>query len=120
MRDDNLRLLDMYEHAVMLRDAVAGKSKGDVEDDLVLTYALTHMVQIIGEAAWKMSDDTRSRLPAVPWDRIAATRHRLVHDCHRVDLDIVYRVATSHALELIEQLAPVVEPLLKNKPADAD
>jgi len=53
---------------------------------------LVHHVQIIGEAAAKLSKETRDRLPKVPWRAIVAMRNFVIHVYFRVDLDVVWGV----------------------------
>jgi uncharacterized protein with HEPN domain len=43
-------------------------------------------VEIIGEAATKVSADTRADCPEVPWADIIGMRHRLVHAYFEVDI----------------------------------
>ncbi|MFL5332714.1 MAG: DUF86 domain-containing protein [Geminicoccaceae bacterium] len=64
--------------ATALRFA-AGKSRGDLEQDQMLLFALVHAVKIVGEAAAKITPATRAALPCVPWPLIVGVRNRLVH-----------------------------------------
>jgi uncharacterized protein with HEPN domain len=56
--------------------------------------ALTHLVQVIGEAARKVSPATRQRLPIIPWTVVIGVRHVIVHDYLGVDEDIVWQVVS--------------------------
>lgn len=46
--------------------------------------------EIVGEAATKVSDESRTALPSVPWPDRIAMRHRLIHAYFDVNLDIVW------------------------------
>ena len=50
----------------------------------------SHHLQIIGEAASKLSADLRIAHPEVPWPRIVGMRNVLIHDYLGIDIDIVW------------------------------
>src|SRR5205085_12691712 len=55
----------------------------------------TKLVEIVGEAAKLISEDTRQRYPEVPWSRAARTRDRLVHHYFDIDLDALWSTITT-------------------------
>lgn len=77
---------------------------------------LLRYIQIIGEAAWRVSGALKRAHAEVPWKRIAAMRHVLVHDYFRVDPDQVWTVATIH----VPVLQPQIEAILESLPPDND
>lgn len=77
-----------------------------------LQLALTHLVQIVGEAARKVSPGFRAKHPEVPWVQIVGMRHRVVHDYVNTNVAIVWSVVTEELPKLIAQLAAILnEPL---------
>src|SRR5258706_14114685 len=68
-------------------------------DELIQTW-IVHHLQLVGEAARKLSEEIRSAHPEVPWKEIVGMRHILVHDYFRVDLDEVW-AAVEHDLPLL-------------------
>jgi len=78
-------MLDMSRKAV---DAVAGKSRSDYNDDEILRMALTHFIQVIGEAARKVSPEFQAAYPQILWREIVGRRHRIVHDYLNIDEDL--------------------------------
>lgn len=58
---------------------VAGRRREDLDADVMLTFALVHSLQIVGEAAYHTTPEIRGRFPGVPWEDIAGMRHKLVH-----------------------------------------
>ena len=60
----------------------------------MLAMALTRCLEILGEAASKMSVDVSARFPAIPFAKIVAMRNRLIHAYFDVDLDIVWTTVT--------------------------
>lgn len=54
--------------------------------------AVVRQLEIIGEAAKRLSDDLKASAPDLPWREIAATRDRLIHGYFTVKLEIVWNV----------------------------
>jgi uncharacterized protein with HEPN domain len=100
-------MLDMARKAVT---RVEGKSRAEFDADEDLRIVLVHFNQVIGEAARRVSAETRALHPEIPWDGIVGMRHRLVHDYMDIDQDIVWEVATNRLQPLIEQLIVIVPP----------
>jgi uncharacterized protein with HEPN domain len=71
--------------------------------------ALTHLVQVIGEAARQVSKEFMAAHPEVPWANIIGMRHKVVHDYLGVDDDIVWEVASCDLPELITVLKTIVD-----------
>lgn len=107
-KDDSVYLghmLDMAEKAVQ---KVAGVDRASYDGDENLRLALAHLIQTIGEAARRVSDDFRNAHPQISWPQIVGIRHKVVHDYMHVDFDIVWAVATTDLPPLIAQLKPLV------------
>jgi len=102
--DDDVLLKDMADHARMAVAATAGKMRQDLDTDPVLAAALERFIEVVGEAASKVSDETRSRLSGVPWAEIIGMRNRLVHGYASVDHAIVWDVVTSDLPLLLRRL----------------
>ena len=102
--DDNAHLREMLDRAYVCRQFVDGRSRSDLDDDLLLYYAVAKAVELIGEAAWKVSDFTREEIPLIDWDSIVGMRHRLVHDFRGVFRDRVWAAAEYGVPVLIAQL----------------
>jgi len=99
-------MLDMTRRAVK---AIKDKSRDKYDEDDILRMGLTHLVQVIGEAARKVSPTFQGEHPEIPWRRIIGMRHRIVHDYMRVDEDILWQVVTKdlpELLPLLEQILP--------------
>ena len=56
-----------------------GRTRADVDTDDMLRFALTRAVEIVGEAANKVSIETRTQIPGIAWPAIVGMRNRLVH-----------------------------------------
>lgn len=87
---------------------VAGRKRADVDDDEMLRFALVRAVEVIGEAASRVSPEMRSAMPSVPWGDAILMRNRLVHVYFDIDHNILWKTAT----EDIPTLLPLLRPLL--------
>jgi uncharacterized protein with HEPN domain len=59
-------------------------------------------VEVLGEAASKVSEDTRSACPEIPWPEITNMRNRLIHGYF--DIDIVRNTASIEIPALLADL----------------
>lgn len=107
-RDERLYLHDMLGAARRIRSYLEGRRREDLDADSMLQDAVCRQFEILGEAASRVSNRVRERLPGLRWPSIVGMRHQLVHAYHRVDLDIVWRTAMQELPELIEQLEAAV------------
>ena len=77
--EDRVRLRHMLDHA---REAVAmlvGKERADLQGERMLELALVRLVEIVGEAAARVSSEGQARYPFIPWREVIGMRNRLVH-----------------------------------------
>src|SRR4051812_3940150 len=80
----------------------------DLDQDDVLALALTHLLEILGEAAKGISPETKERHRDLPWSQMAATRDRLIHGYFSVDLDIVWQIARHDLPPVVASLEAIV------------
>ena len=107
-RDDEIRLRHMLEAAREAASFAKGRVRDDLETDRQLVLALVKDIEIIGEAAAQITEDTHSRTPSIPWQKIIAMRNRLVHAYFSINLDIVWQTVQKDLTPLIETLERVV------------
>ena len=103
-RDDRIRAQHMLEPARQARLFARNRSRSDLGADAMRTRALIHAIQEIGEAASRMTQPARTRIPDLPWSKIVGMRHRLVHGYWDIDLDLVWTVVTRDLPPLIVAL----------------
>ncbi len=102
--DDEALLRDMLDHARRATRAVSGKQRSDLDSDEVLAAALERFIEVLGEAAGKVSPITRDASPQIPWRQIVGMRNRLAHGYASVDHDIIWDVVTLDLEPVIESL----------------
>jgi uncharacterized protein with HEPN domain len=102
--EDRVRLGHMIEAADELSNFIVGRTQSDLESDRMLLFAMVRAIEILGEAASKVSPETRVSAPQVPWSAIVAMRNRLVHGYFDIDTRIVWRTATEEVPALLPLL----------------
>jgi uncharacterized protein with HEPN domain len=107
-KDDSVYLGHILDAAQTALEFIAGKSRSDFDREKLLRVGLTHQLQIVGEAARKLSPEYRGSHPEIPWAAITGMRHRIVHDYFSVDEDIVWRTVQEHLPSLVEQVSELL------------
>ena len=108
MRDDRERLLDILEAIERIERYTRRGRMQFEEDELVQTWVLHH-IQIIGEAARKLSEDLRINHPTVPWSEIVAMRNALVHDYFGVDVEEVWATVERDLPDLKRKIEEILQ-----------
>lgn len=75
----------------------------------MFAFALTRALEIIGEAAARVSQETRADLPQIPWRSIIGMRNKLIHDYIAVDYDILWATVETELDTLISHLEKSLE-----------
>lgn len=89
-RHDRVRLQHMADAMDAAMRFVEGRNRSDIESDEMLLFALVRAIEIVGEAASKISDEARAEMPELPWASIVGMRHRLVHAYFEINRDILW------------------------------
>lgn len=103
-KDDSVYVGHMLDTAKKAVEKIKDKSRADFDNDENLRLALTHLLQVIGEAAGQASKDFCESHPGIPWAAIVGMRHKVVHDYMGVDEGIVWDTVTKELEPLIRQL----------------
>ncbi|MCX7167774.1 MAG: DUF86 domain-containing protein [Rhodocyclales bacterium] len=106
--EDLIRLLHMIEAADEAMSFVAGQTRAGLEKDRKTLFAVIRCIEIIGEAAGKISDATRNSAQDVPWSAIVGMRNRLVHAYFDVDADLVWKTTSIELPALKERLQALI------------
>jgi uncharacterized protein with HEPN domain len=96
-------MLDYSREALTL---IEGKDRKELDQDRTLNLALVRLIEIVGEAANRVTDETQGGYKEIPWFQIVSLRNRLIHGYDSVDFDILWGV-------LIEELPALVVALEK-------
>lgn len=88
-----------------MRYFIRNKSRTDLDTDRMLLLSLVKSIEIIGEAAARVSPASQQAYPDIPWASIIGMRNRLIHVYFDVNHDIVWETVSRDLPLLLEQLA---------------
>jgi uncharacterized protein with HEPN domain len=109
--NDLVRLRHMLDSGREAVSYTAGRHRGDLDKDRLLVHALVRCLEIIGEAASRISAECRTEIATIPWTDIVGMRNRLIHAYFDIDLDLVWNTVQDDLPPLIAELEKIVPPL---------
>lgn len=101
-------MLDAIDEAMAF---VRGKDRRSLDLDRMLVLALIKDIEIVGEAASRVSKETQQAAPEVPWARITGMRNRLIHAYFDINLDILWQTVSRDLPELSAKLKQVISAM---------
>ena len=104
MRDDRTSMKDMLDHAREAVELLGNAGREDLGRDRVRQLALTRLVEIIGEAANRVSEEAQRNEPEIPWLQIIGMRNRLIHGYDVIDYDLLWDTIANDLPPLIAAL----------------
>ena len=107
--DDRGRLRHMLDNAKEAVDLVRDKTRADLDQNRMLELSLVRLVEIVGEAAARITSDFQDQCPEIPWREVVAMRNRLVHGYDEVDLDILWDTVKDDLPPLIRALEGILK-----------
>ncbi len=106
--DDEVRLRHMLDAAREAISFTRDRSRTDLGTDRQLALSLVKEIEIIGEAAYRLSEETRGASPQLPWADVIGMRHRLVHAYFDINLDILWRTVQVDLPGLVAELERII------------
>ena len=106
--DDRVRLQHMLDYS---REAIAlleGKTRPDLDRERLLQLGLVRLIEIVGEAAARVSGEAQARYPQIPWPQVVSTRNRLIHGYDFVDFDILWQTIKEDLPSLVADLERIL------------
>lgn len=94
------RLKHILEQIDMLMNLVPELSLDTLDTDKVRYYGIVKMTEIIGEAAYKLSDEFIDSHTDVPWKVIRGMRHYLVHEYYQISKEGLWDTLTNDLPDL--------------------
>ncbi len=110
MQRDNAYLLDILEAARLALDYVGKKTKEEFLNDLQCRDAVIRRIEIMGEAAGRVSEETKGAFPNLPWSEMVGMRNFMIHDYNEVDMVIVWETVQNDLPPLIFALESILPP----------
>lgn len=110
MRSDEILLLDMLLAAQEAVDFLSGTTWETFQADRMRQMAVIKAIEVVGEAASRVSPEFRAAHPQLPWPQIVGMRHQLVHGYFEINWQRVWQTVQEDLPALIELLRPLVPP----------
>ena len=107
MRSDRERLFDIIE-AIEKIELHRGDDRTQFDSDEMLQVWIVHYLQIIGEAASRVSSALIEKHPEVAWAQMIGMRHILVHGYFEIDQDIVWSAVVGNLPRLKDQMEHIL------------
>ena len=105
---DAANLHDMLEVALEARELVAETAAEAFLKDRLRRRALERMLELIGEAARRITPVCQAEHPEIQWRRIIGQRNILAHEYGRIDPMLLYKTAREDMPSLIAALERVL------------
>ena len=102
--EDTIRLRHMLDAAKEAMGFADGRTRDELDTDRMLAMALVKEIEIIGEAAYQMADESRMEVAGIRWPAVIGMRHHLIHGYAEIDLTVLWNT-------LQEDLPPLIEAL---------
>jgi uncharacterized protein with HEPN domain len=101
----------MLEAAETAADFLRGRTRAELDSDRMLLFAVLRAIEVLGEAASRVSEETRGQTDNIPWTAVVGMRNRLIHGYMDVDTEIVWRTATDEIPALAGRLRVLLASL---------
>lgn len=108
MLRDNAYLLDILEAARLALSYVEGLDREGFLNDTQLQDSVIRRLEIIGEAARRVSEETRQTHSEIPWREMTEMRNLVIHEYDDVDLEIVWSTVQRDLPQLIQWIGPLI------------
>jgi uncharacterized protein with HEPN domain len=106
--DDRLPMHQMLDHARDAVEMIRGRTRSELDTNRMLQHALVHVIEVVGEAATRVSRTGQAAHPEIPWAEAIATRHRMVHGYDRIDHNVVWDTIAEDFPPLIAALERIL------------
>jgi len=103
-REDSVRFRHMLDAAKEAISFAKNKARNNLDNNRMLVLSLVKSIEIIGEAASKVTNETKEKFPKIPWANMIAMRNRLIHAYFDIDLDVLWGT-------IIDDLPPFIDAL---------
>ena len=108
MSRDSVYLLDILKAAKLVLSYLKGKTQEEFFKDTQCQDAIIRRLEIIGEAAGRISSDITIKYPDLPWGKMVGMRNIMIHEYDDVDLTIVWDTVQNDLPTLIALLEPLI------------
>ena len=108
---DSERLQHILDACNLLIQRQSQDSIQKLKDDPIKFYGYVKLIEIIGEATYKITKEFREAHAEIPWNVMESMRHVLVHDYYRISPEKLWNTVIYD----IPTLKPLIEKIIETK-----
>lgn len=108
---DRERLLHIIEAIQNIQSFTSDMDYAAFSENKMAQFAVVKNFEIIGEAAYHITNELRKKATAIEWKKIIAFRHILVHDYYSINLQTVWRAKETKLKALESQLKTLIKSI---------
>ncbi len=108
LESDRNRIQHMLDAANQALKFVQNTSLSELPNDVPLQHLLVRNLEIIGEAASRITPEFRNAHPEIPWHRLIGMRNRLIHAYFDINMVVVWTTVVQFLPELLDALKSIV------------
>jgi len=101
----------MLDSTKAILNFLQGRTRSDLDSDRLLLSGVIRELQILGEAAGKISQGTQDLYPDLPWKQLVGMRNRLIHAYFDVDNEVIWMTAKNNLPGFCGQLEIIVSQI---------
>lgn len=105
------RLSHIYDACKLLQERGAKDTLELLDSDPIKFYGYVKLVEIIGEATYKLTKEYRNQHPEVPWKMMEGMRHVLVHDYYCISASKLWGTITDDIPVLTKQIKQLIDEM---------
>jgi uncharacterized protein with HEPN domain len=109
--DDAARLVHIYDAICKIEKYISGVEKTAFLENGMLQDAIMRQIEIIGEAAGRISDEMQEQHPKLPWFEMRAIRNKIVHDYLEINTEIIWDTVQSDLPPLKIQIKKLLQSI---------
>lgn len=101
---------DILTTIEMAEQFIANMTFDEFQNDPKTIFAVTHAIEVIGEAAKQIPLTLREQYPAIPWKGVTGMRDKLIHAYFGVKSDVLWDTTQQD----LKHLKPVIQAMLQS------
>ncbi|OGB65987.1 MAG: hypothetical protein A2Y94_04440 [Caldithrix sp. RBG_13_44_9] len=108
---DRVRIQHILDAIKEIQSYTAGVSFEDFRQNSMMRFASIKQLEIIGEAANNITDETKNKFPLISWNEIIGLRNILIHEYFGVDDNILWDIIRNDIPLLKKQLSEIIDQI---------
>lgn len=101
---DKNRIRHMIQAIEQVIEYAQERTLSDIENDTPVQHLFLRNLEILGEAASRISQELRETHPEIPWRDMIDMRNRLIHAYFDIDMNIVWKTIQDALPEILTRL----------------